>query len=347
MFGTQLNLKSLALVCRSLGTLIESGVSLPKAIVTAAGPGVDHRTRQVMAEISLRVEQGEDIATAMRVHEGEFPRVMIELIDVAEQTGAMPEILTNLASHFEHRLRLRRDFVRAMAWPMFQLVAAILIIALMLFVIGEITQSQPGRETPDVLGLGLTGAKGAVIWLSCTFGSMAVAFVSYQVITRSLVGKEFFHSLILPIPVLGTCMRDFAIARFSWSFYLTQEAGIPITSSIATSFQATGNGAFIRQIPWVCAAIESGELLGRVLRDTRLFPEDFLQMVEVAETSGTVPETLHRMSPQFQDQARRSMQAMTAALGWGVWLLVAAFIIFLVFSILLWYVKMLNAYTTM
>ena len=51
-------------------------------------------------------------------------------------------------------------------------------------------------------------------------------------------------------------------------------------------------------------------------------------MVNVGETTGTVPETLNRLSPQFEDQARRSLRALASAAGWAVWCLVAAFIVF-------------------
>ena len=90
------------------------------------------------------------------------------------------------------------------------------------------------------------------------------------------------------------------------------------------------------------AMVHAGEPLSVALTESRLFPSDYLHMVEVAETSGTVPEMLERLSPQFEDQARRSLTALVAALGWVVWGLVAAFIIFVIFSIALWYIGMIN-----
>jgi type IV pilus assembly protein PilC len=48
------------------------------------------------------------------------------------------------------------------------------------------------------------------------------------------------------------------------------------------------------------------------------------------------------LSPQFEDQARRSLRALAITAGWLVWLCVAIFIIFLIFRIVLWYTGMLN-----
>ena len=78
------------------------------------------------------------------------------------------------------------------------------------------------------------------------------------------------------------------------------------------------------------------------LAGSQLFPEDFLHMVSVAESSGTVPEALQRLSPQFEDQARRSLAALTAACAWLIWALVATFIVFIIFRIFSFYAGMIN-----
>ena len=187
----------------------------------------------------------------------------------------------------------------------------------------------------DVLGIGLTGTMGAILWLSGCFGSAFLGFVAYQLLTRGLQGKAVVHSFLLRIPVIGACFRSFAIARFSWAFALTQQAGMPIEPSLESSLKATGNGAFAGSIPQVVAMIRAGEELGYTLNATGLYPREFLELVRVGEATGTVPETLERLSPQLEDQARRSLAAMTAVLAWLIWALVAAMIIFIIFRVFL------------
>jgi type IV pilus assembly protein PilC len=86
----------------------------------------------------------------------------------------------------------------------------------------------------------------------------------------------------------------------------------------------------------------SGDELTEALAQTDLFPEEYLQMLQVAETSGTIPETLQRLSPEFEDQARRSLSTLATVASYGVWLMVAGCIVFVIFRIALWYVGMLQ-----
>lgn len=340
MGGSRLGLKTLSQVCRSLGTMLNSGVDIRKSFELAAGKTGSPAARRALTELSTAVRRGQDVASAMREQGSTFPPLMIDMITMGENSGALPEILIGLADHYENNVRLRRDFLGKIAWPVFQLVAAILVIALVIWVLGMIGDSQGGSPV-DLLGLG-TGAGAAAAWLMYTFGTAFMLWFLYQLATRALTGREIVHSIAMTIPVVGRCMQSFAIARFSWAYYLTQQTGMPIERSLMLSLRATGNGAFQRASQGICSRVAAGEDLSTALTAAGIFPDDYLHMVSVAETSGTVPETLHRLSPQFEDQARRSLSLLSASLAWGVWTLVAVFIIFIIFRIVLSYVGMIN-----
>jgi len=341
LFGPQIPMKSLSQSFRGLSTMLHSGIDIQKTFDLAGEKTSNARCRTAFKNVADRIRRGDDVTTAMRAQEGAFPLLSIDMIAVAEQSGAMPEILEGLADHYENNLRLWRNFLTAIAWPMFQLVAAIFIIAFLIFILGWIKETR-GGDTIDFLGLGLSGSSGALIWLACTFGTMFGLFAGYQIAVRSFGGKRFLDPLFLRIPVLGKAMRSFAIARFSWAFYLTQQTGMPIHESLDSSLRATANGAFLNASPLLCSMLKSGESLTSALRECRLFPEDFLHMVEVAETSGTVPEALHRLSPQFEEQARRSLTALSVTLAWIVWLIVAGFIIYFIFRVMLTYLGLIQ-----
>lgn len=322
--------------------MLDSGIPIGKAFELAGRKSADSRCSAAMLEIASDLRRGFDVTAAMRAQGHRFPEAMIDLVGVGEETGSLPDILKSLAGHFDNNIRLRRSFYSAIAWPAFQLVAAILIIGLLLYILGWIAESRGGGKPLDILGLGLYGSDGAITWFTMTFGTMFAAFIGGAILRRSLLGQRFFDPFVLRIPVLGGCMRSFAIARFSWSFALTQQAGMSIEPSLKQSFKATSNGAFITAAPEVWARVREGETLHEALEATRLFPADYLSIVDVAETSGTVPEALDRLSPELEAQARRSLEALASALAWFIWCMVAVFIVFLIFRIFMFYVGAIN-----
>lgn len=342
-FSPQIGLKPLSSACRLLSTMLHSGVDIGKSFETVGRKSRDPRCQRAMKDVRASIRRGSDVASAMQEQDGAFPELVIDMVNVAEHTGFLPEVLQSLADHYDNTLRLRRDLITSLIWPAIQLLAAIFIIAFMIFILGMIAAGS-GSKPIDYLGLGLNGTEGAITWLTFNFGTLFGIWVLFMVGRRSLLGQRAMDTLLLKIPVIGKCMQAFAIARFSWSFALTQQAGMSIQPSLETSFRATGNGAFIGAYPQVWAMVQAGEPLAYSLAESRLFPEEFLSMVEVAETSGTVPEMLDRLSSQFEEQARRAMAAMTTVLGWVIWGMVAVFIIFLIFRIILTYLNMLQSF---
>ena len=338
IFASQVPPKTLAIVSRSLATMLESGIQVRKAIGIASKKAMHPPTKKVLREVADAIQSGSDISQALRDHGSFFPTLFVEMVTMAEETGSLPEVLRHLAEHYDANIRMKKELVGSLIWPVFQLVAAIFVIAILILVLGLIG----GDGEISNIVFGLKGPTGAVIWLTGTLGTFAAMFASWLLIQKAAQAKAIVDPLLLMVPVLGRCMRSFAIARFSWSYYLTQQTGMPVTRSLQGSLKATGNGAFVSQTPFITSAVMEGSSLTNSLKQSRLFPEEFLEMVSVAEESGTVPEALHRLSPQFEEDARRALKILTSAISVVVWLFVAAFIIFFVFKVVLTYIGMLN-----
>ena len=341
VFGNpQLSWNSLAILCRSLATMLESGVPIIKSVQVAAGKARDPRVREAADGVVTELKKGNDVSMALRRQTDRFPELMIDMVDVADQTGSLPEVLSGLADHYDNLIRLRRAFLGAIAWPMFQLGAAILIIAGLMVIMGWLRDL--GRGVSLNIFFGLEGTGGAVLWLGGWAALFAGGYVGYQMLSRNLSSLAVVHRLLLRIPVVGTCTRSFAAARFSWAFALTQQAGMNVLDSLEASLKATSNAAFIEATPRMVAMVREGEELTDAFADSGLFPRDIIEMVRVGESSGTVPETLQRLSPVLEDQARRSLHSLTMALGGLIWAFVAIIIIYFIFRLAMFYVGAIN-----
>lgn len=338
-FASRIPPKTLAVLCRQLGTMLDSGIAVRKSILIATKKTMHPATRSAMREVADGVQEGRQIAECLRDHGDFFPSLAVDMIHMAEQAGALPEVLLHLAEHYENNERLKKELIQQITWPVFQLVAAILVIAMLIFVLGIV--SAPGTDLSH-LTFGLSGATGATIWLTMTFGTLAVLFFGLKFVQKQERLKQTLDPFLMKVPVLGTCLQAFAVARFSWAYYLTQQTGMPVKDSIYASTMATANGAFTARRDDILIRLMEGDTLTEALMASRLFPEQFIEMVAVAEESGTVPEALRRMSPQFEEEAHRSLQLLSKAISGLVWLCVAAFIITFIFKVVMWYSGMLN-----
>ena len=337
----QLSWTALAAFSRSMSRMMEAGVEVRKSLQTSSRQSADRRMAGAIENVVVSVASGRTLCEAFE-REGElFPPLFRDLVNVGEQTGSVPEVFNALAKYYDSRIKQLKDFRAAIAWPVIQLVAAIGIIGLLVFILGILPTADNGKPF-DVLGFGLYGATGAGVWFLGWFGAAVAGFVVWKMANRSTAWQVALHPVLLGLPVIGPCMRSFAISRFSWCFALTQQAGMSIKPSLECSLKATSNGAFQMAQPLIWQELAEGETLADALTASKLFPNEYLQFVATAEETGTVPEQLDRMSHLFEDDAHRAMHRMTAIFSGVIWAGVAGIVIFFIFRIAMMYVGLLN-----
>jgi type IV pilus assembly protein PilC len=339
-FSARIALKPLAGLCRHMATALSAGVDIRKVLAREAqqawGP-----TRSRMAAVRLAVDGGESFSDALGATGEYFPLLFREMVAVGEQSGQLAEVLGQLAEHYELRVQLRRNFLSAIAWPMFQLCVAVCAMGLLIWVMGFIGQST-GMKV-DILGLGLMGDRGLAIYAAFVAAVAVVLAVLIRVAVRGGFWGRPIQLVVLRVPVLGPALATLALARLSWSLYVTMNAGMELRRSLRLSIRSSGCARYIDAIDCVDREIAEGNSLYLAFYAAECFPLDFLDAVQVGEQSGKLVESMARLSRQYQDRARAALATLTTLAGFGVWVIVAALIIVLIFRIAFFYLGTINS----
>ena len=85
---------------RTLGTLVSSGVPILQALNIVKETAGNIIVANAVQEVHESVKEGETI-TAPLEKSGVFPPMVISMVDVGEQTGALPEMLLKIADNYD------------------------------------------------------------------------------------------------------------------------------------------------------------------------------------------------------------------------------------------------------
>ncbi|MEM2593099.1 MAG: type II secretion system F family protein, partial [Thermofilaceae archaeon] len=110
----------------ALQTLIATGVALPRALELAAATSGDHRMRRALATIRTEVEAGIPLATAMR-ETGIFPSLVVQLVAAGEKTGALPEMLGEVAAFYDDEVQQKLKGLTSTLEPILMLFLGLVI----------------------------------------------------------------------------------------------------------------------------------------------------------------------------------------------------------------------------
>lgn len=335
MAASRISLPELARLCRRVATGVDAGIDDRKIWRREAETGSGTRRRQ-LEKVLAGVSRGDSVAESIAQTHDYFPPLVHDMVAVGEKSGHLSEVFCRLAEHYEHQLRLRRAFVASLVWPVSELVIAVGVIGLLIWLMGAL-------GGVDILGLGLVGLPGLVVYLAvvATTG-VAVAWTVREIARGSVWTRAIQHGL-LRIPIVGAAFGTWSLARFTWTLHLTLDVGMEIRQALALALKNTRNDHFARHTPTILQAVSDGRSVHEALSRAGVFPQEMLEAVAVGEDSGRLSESLQRLSDQYEERARGSLAILSVAGGYAVWGLVAVCIIVLIFRLASFYLNTLNS----
>lgn len=329
----RISASNLAQLFRRVGVSLRAGVDILRVWETESQRG-PLRQRSEVDRVLQSLKRGNGLAESLRACDGYFPVMAIEMVNVGEQAGRLDAVLIRLADHYEHIVRMRKDFLQGISWPLTQLVLAILAITLLIFIMGIL-------GTMDLIGWGLVGASGAIKFLLLVALFAALIGVVVYSLARGWWGPTPVL-LAMKIPIVGPFLQYSAMARFCWSLAVAIEAGMDVRDTLRMALRSTHNPAYTAQHRACDRVIERGGELHEALLATHVFPVELTDTVMSADLSGTHTEALLHMAEIYEDRAKDAAKRLTGVAAGAVWLTVAALIIYMIFRLAMVYFGAIN-----
>ncbi len=115
--GMLLRKIAVARFCRTLGTLLSSGVPILDALDITARTSGNAVIEEAIFSVRKEVEQGKNIADPLTKTE-QFPPMVCQMIGVGEQTGAMDTMLSKIADFYEDEVDAAVEGMMALIEPL-------------------------------------------------------------------------------------------------------------------------------------------------------------------------------------------------------------------------------------
>ena len=126
IIGDLLNKAAVARFARTLSTTFAAGVPLPDALESAAGASGNAVFREAILEIRSEVTSGMQMNLAMR-NSNIFPDLVIQMVAIGEESGAVDDMLSKVATVFEREVDDAVDNLTALLEPMIMAVLGVVI----------------------------------------------------------------------------------------------------------------------------------------------------------------------------------------------------------------------------
>jgi type IV pilus assembly protein PilC len=311
----RVKLKDLAVFSRQFATMINSGLSMLRALSILCDQTENKELARVLREVRNDVETGSALSVAMGKHVEAFPPLMINMIKAGEIGGFLDAVLLQLAENFEAEVKLRGKVKSAMTYPVVVFVMAIVLCIVMLVFIVPVFAGMFSS-----LGSTLPAPTRVLVWLSDVMkigapvllvGAIGGA-IGWRKVKNDVRVRNVVDPIKLKIPIFGTLFQKIALSRFSRNLGTMMKSGVPILQSLDIVADTTGSVVIAKAVRDVQESVRGGESLAAPLNQHAVFPAMVVQMMAVGEETGALDTMLVKISDFYDQEVEATTDQLTA-----------------------------------
>ncbi|MBB4636004.1 type II secretion system F family protein [Longimicrobium terrae] len=306
---------SVVLFTRMTSSLLRS-LTLQESLEVTRDDLGDPRMERVLWDVSVGVKRGRAFADALAEHPAAFDSVYVAAVRAGEQAN-LRDVLHMLAASQKRTQETRRKVAKGLAYPATVLGIGMLVTLVILYVVVPRfakAVADAGAEAPLIMRVML----GASHVLRLVGPALLVAAVLalWLVVRAYRAGGGFRRradGALLRVPVLGTLLRQAAIASWARLFAILYGSGTAVSAAVELAAETVGNLVLRSQIMAVARAHADGRPLWEEMRRVGI-PPIATKMTRVGEEGGRLAEMMNELAEFYDEETSYSVEKLTSRL---------------------------------
>ncbi|MFP5268516.1 MAG: type II secretion system F family protein [Acidobacteriota bacterium] len=293
-------------------TLIRAGLPILSSIDLLAKRQKDLSFRAQLEDVGARVKTGESISAAFEA-QGTVPLIYTTTLLAGERSGNLEEVLQRYLDFQRVSLTFRKKLRAALIYPAFLIVMVTgLFTFLITFVVPRFAglYAQLGTKLPAMtlymLAIGQDAQHDGL------YAVPVLALLAYLVVrwSRSDRGADMIDRVRVKTPILGSVWLKYQVGLFSRTLATLLTGGLPLVPSLETAARSIESRSISKAVRSSVETVREGKGLAISLDRTGVFPELSIEMIEVGESTGALPQMLNSVAEFFEEDVQTSLAAI-------------------------------------
>lgn len=298
-----------------LGEMIASGTPIVEALETYQEEE-NKKITIILRDIISSVQRGKKLSQALEAYPKIFTPYYVALVSAGELTGRLDESFLYIARELRREYEFKERIKSALLYPsLVVVVAAIVILFLVFFVIPKITELTKsfGGDLPIATKI-VSGAASLITqyggWFMASIAILIAVFIS---LLRNPKTRADLDPYILKLPIIGSIMRQYTLARFLRIIGSCLQYGIPLGRAFESATGVVGNSVYKKASLRLKARITKGMSVANSLsaEDPFYFPSFLIRSIRGAEKTGSLDKVLLRISSFYEGEVDRNLHRLT------------------------------------
>jgi type IV pilus assembly protein PilC len=339
--------KALTDFTSQLATLVAAGLPLVRCLRVLEGQIAAGPLRLTVTAVADDVEGGSTLSDALAKYPQVFDRLYVNMVRAGEAGGVLGTILQRLADFARRRDRITSQLKGALIYPAIVMtVAFVIVLFVMIFVVPKFQDilANFDVEMPMMTRIVMVISHFLTRFWYVVVALPVVLIVGVRLALRSESFAYRVDALTLRLPYLGNVVRKTVVARFSRTLGTLLQSGVPILEALGIVRNAVPNRVLEEAIGHVHDSIREGETVAGPLAESGVFDDVVVNMIDVGEETGQLDTMLLRIADNFDFEVDSAVAGFFKALEPLILLMMAGIVGFIVISLFLPIVRIMQSF---
>jgi type IV pilus assembly protein PilC len=331
----KLNLEKFLIFNQQFVTLIRAGLPILKALDLLAERLTDPKLGKHVMAVRDEVKSGALLSDAFG-RQGVFPPIYVTSVMAGEKSGALGEVLDRYIQYQRLSMSVKKKLLLSLMYPCVLIVlVACLIVFLITYVVPSFAQlyssmqAQLPEMTQILIAVGTT-ARGYILLI---FGCLVLAGILFRIWSRTDSGRDTVDRMKLRTPVFGEVWIKYQVAQFSRVLSTLLVGGIPLLQALQTASESLGTMLLKRTLESASQMVREGQALSKSLAATKIFPGLSIDMIEVGESTGALPQMLNSVAEFYEEDVNTRMTAALTLIEPAIMIFMGTFVAFVLIAL--------------
>ena len=303
---------------QNLGIMLEASVRLDQALALLESPEMSGSLSGYIQKIRTHVMAGESLSVALSQAPELFPKSMLALISLAEQSGLLPRVLIAIAKERAKALKLKQKAWDGLQYPAMLLVAAcgvlVFFISFVLPQFAPVLIDMGAKADPTLLGL-LKFSLSLNAHRAAALAGITAAVVLLALIVRNKERRARWFGRIARLPGARSLDRDYRTAIFCRNFNHLIDNGVSVADAIYLVGQSVARPESFAAWTKARDDVRHGERAFEALARIGDLSPTALRMLRIGEEMGQMPALAERAANLFEERFERRLEKLIGIVG--------------------------------
>jgi type IV pilus assembly protein PilC len=309
-------------------TLIRAGLPILNSLELLIKRQKDATLKQILENVRDRVKGGELLSDSFAA-QGIVPKIYTTTLMAGEKSGNMDEVLTRYINFQRLAMTFRKKLFVSLIYPtLLVTVVMIMVTFLFTYVVPKFADlfSSLDAKLPAItvfmLGVGVNAQKYAPF---VVVGLIVLGFVLWRWKDTD-GGADRIDRAILSLPLLGEIRLKHQVASFSRMLATLLQGGLPLVPAMETAGTSMTSRRILKGIMRAGTRVREGQGLAPSLEEQEIFPGLAVEMIEVGESTGALPQMLNSVAEFYEEDVQTALGATMALIEPIILMVMAVFV---------------------